>query len=132
LIEHSRNTIVPKRRYWPFDTTADDQPSAEDRRNFGFLDSAFRSGYKSFDVEGMLLGASAMSGREGEMIRRGGKGRYWEIVLSETGEKVESAFVDGFDAASDAVLSWLSGDSCLAVMAKIGHAIVTKPGERGW
>lgn len=121
-----------ERRYWPYEIPSPDQLTGEDRRDFGFLESASREGHQPFDVERTVLGARAKNGREGEVIRRGGRGRYWEIVLSDNGEIVKSAFVDGFDGASTAVLSWLRGDDYVAAIAQIEHAIVKRPGERGW
>jgi hypothetical protein len=123
---------VVSRRYWAHDIPSADQLTGEDRRDFGFLESAFREGHQPFDLERTVLGARACNGREGEIIRRGGRGRYWEVVLSDNGERVKSAFVDGFDAASIAVLSWLRGVDCSAAIGRIEYAIVTRPGERGW
>ena len=81
---------------------------------------------------GSLFGAEAKTGRVGEIIRRGGRGRYWQVDVIESDKLVRSAFVDGFDAAAQAVLLWLRGDDCDAVFETINSAIVTKPGERGW
>jgi hypothetical protein len=53
------------KRFWPFDLPADYQPTAEDRRDFGFLEAANREGFQSFDCEGMLFGATAKDGRIG-------------------------------------------------------------------
>jgi hypothetical protein len=123
---------VIKRRYWPYEVPDIDQRIDEDRRDFGFLESAFREGHQPFDEDRAVLGARANNGREGEIVRRGGRGRYWQIVLSDNGELITSAYVDGFADASTAVLSWLRGDDCSAAIAQIEHAIVKKPGERGW
>ena len=120
------------KRYWPFDIPRDYELAAEDKRDFAFLEAAFRDGHTAFEVEGMVLGASAKNGRGGEIVPRGGRGRYWEIILSENGSVIKSVYIDGFASASMAVLSWLRGDDWSVAIAQIEHAIVKKPGERGW
>jgi len=118
------------KRYWPFDVPSAEQLSAEDKRAVGFLESAFCEGFQSFDCEGMVLGASATNGREGEIVRRGGRGRYWEVVFAENGEVVSSLFIDGFEIAANAVLRWLRGEQYSNIFLEIKHAVVTKPGGR--
>ena len=116
-----------KKRYWPRDFLIVSQLSDEDKRDFGFLESAAREGFQSFECEG-LLGASAENGRDGDIVRRGGRGRYWEIDLSENQKVVTSLFVDGFETATNAVLRWLRGDEISHIYDEIKHAVLKKPG----
>ena len=120
------------KKNWPFDLPNDYKLSPEDRRDFAFLGEAHRSGYQSYFTEGIALGAAASNGRDGDIVRRGGRGRYWEIVLSEADHIIGRRFVDGFEPAATAVLCWLRGEPYLAVCERIAGAIVRKPGERGW
>src|SRR5262249_408874 len=95
-----------------------------------FFESAYRAGHKSYHIDHSLLGAEAKNGRCGEIIHRG-RGRYWQLDLLKD-EKIEtSVYVDGLDFAAQAVLLWLRGDDCSAVLQAIESAIVNKPGERG-
>jgi hypothetical protein len=120
------------KRYWPFDIPSGYELTAEDKRDFSFLEAASGEGHKAFQLEGIVLGAAATNGREGEIVRRGGRGRYWEIILSDGCKRIRSAYIDGFGPASTAVLAWLRGEECSVVIRQIEHAIVNKPGERGW
>ena len=84
------------------------------------------------DIDEAVIGATAPTGRVGEVIRRGGRGRYWEIILADAANEPVSRYVDGLDRAFDAVPAWLQGESLANALIRIENAIVAKPGERGW
>jgi len=117
--------------YWPFEIKISaDQFTAETRSTLAFLESAYRAGHKSYHIDHSLLGAEGKTGRCGEIIHRG-RGRYWQLDILKDGKLEKSVYVDGLDFAAQAVLSWLGGDDCSAVLQAIESAIVSKPGERG-
>jgi hypothetical protein len=120
------------KRMWPYPVPSPDKQSAEDKRDFAFFESALREGFQPWDIERTVMGAFAKNGREGEVVRRGGRGRYWEFNLSQNSKVVASRYTDGFEPATTAALSWLRGEDLTAVTERIKDAIVEQPGERGW
>lgn len=67
----------------------------------------------TFSMRTKALASDAPTGRVGEVIRRGGRGRYWEIVLADTESEPVSKYVDGLEPAFDAVSGWLQGECSL-------------------
>lgn len=126
------NGTLIKKRYWPFPVLPNEQLSAEGRQMVAFLDAALRTGWQPYDIDEAVIGATAPTGRVGEVIRRGGRGRYWEIVLADAANEPVSRYVDGLERAFDAVSAWLQGESVANALMRIENAIVAKPGERGW
>jgi hypothetical protein len=124
--------VFYRARYWPFPVPPAEQLTLEGRQIVTFLDSALREDWRPYEIHDAVFGATAASGRVGEVVRRGGRGRYWEIILVDAKGASTSRFFDGFVPASDAVLSWLKGDSMDSIVKRFNNAIVTKPGERGW
>lgn len=118
---------VIRKQYWPFDVPPGDQLSPEGRRFVSFLESACRENCKAYMIEESVVGAEASSGRSGEVVRRGGRGRWWEIILVENDHVLQSNFVDGFEQAAEAVLSWLRGDSIESVLQRIQRFLVERP-----
>lgn len=124
------------RKYWPFPMPIDALETEGTKRQVSFLEKANEEGHRAYFEEGDVLGAVASSGREGEMIPRGGVHqdlrRYWEIILSHNSHKDDSFFVDGFENAAMAVLQWLQGRDSSQIRSCIEKDIVQKPGQRGW
>ncbi len=118
-------------RYWPFEVLPPDKRNDRGNAIIAFLERALSSGFRPYSFGQENYGASAQSGRVGELIHRGA-GRYWEILL-QNGEEVESSiYVDGFDQAASAVFQWLSGDEASQISIKLQSSIVAAPGIRGW
>ncbi|HEX4146508.1 MAG TPA: hypothetical protein VHY91_23610 [Pirellulales bacterium] len=120
-----------EKKYWPFDTLPVAEQTDQHRREIAFLKSAFDAGHRSF-MDTFGFGASSDNGRAGDIVRRGGRGRYWEIVFEENDKIAGRVFVDGFEPAAAAVLSWIGGEDCSTALVAIQDAIIKKPGERGW
>lgn len=116
-----------RKQYWPFDVPLRDQLSPEGRRFVSFLESACRENCKAYLIEESVVGAEAASGRSGEVVRRGGRGRWWEIILAENDHVLQSKFVDGFEQAAEAVLSWLRGNTVESVLQGIQRFLVERP-----
>lgn len=96
-----------------------------------FFDAALSKGWRPYDIDEAVIGVTAPTGRVGEVIRRGGRGRYWEIVLADAENEPVSKYVDGLEPAFDAVSGWLQGESLATALMRIEGALVAKPGERG-
>src|SRR5947209_8285279 len=124
------------RRFWPFPTPSAAQETEEISREVSFLERAAQEGHKAYSDEGGVLGAVAASGREGEMIPRGGRDRglrrYWEVILIQGFHKDDSFYVDGFENAAEAVLRWLKGEQSSQIRSCVQESIVQRPGQRGW
>lgn len=116
-----------RKQYWPFEVPARDKLSLEGKRFVSFLESACRENCKAYMIEESVVGAEATGGRSGEVVRRGGGGRWWEIVLAENDHIVQSNFVDGFEHAAEAVLSWLRGDAAESVLLRVQKFLVERP-----
>jgi hypothetical protein len=116
-----------RKQYWPFDVPPRDKLSPEGYRFISFLETACRENCKAYMIEESVVGAEASGGRSGEVVRRGGGGRWWEIILAENDHILQSNFVDGFEQAAEAVLSWLRGDSVELILQRIQRFLVKSP-----
>ena len=119
------------RNYWPFPISEVGAQSEPLMRQIHFLERAASAGHRPYIDDGNVLGALSADGRSAEMIPRGGidKGlrRYWEVLLIDSSNLVDSFFVDGFDNAANGALRWLAKMDCSQVRFSISDHIVLKP-----
>jgi hypothetical protein len=128
--DKTRECLVLEKKFWPFKVLDEAEQTDQHRQEISFLQSAFDAGHKSF-IHEFGFGASTDTGREGYIVRRSSGGRYWQIDLDEGDDTAGQVYVEGFQPAATAVLSWLRGEERLTVLADIKDAIVKRPGERG-
>ena len=114
-------------RYWPFHISTTEPSSNEDSQVISFLESALGDGFLPYDLYWMVFGATAPNGRCGEVARRGGGGRYWEVIFAEHDAEVASHFIDGYEPAANAVLRWLHGDNYSDIFRDLKVAVIVKP-----
>jgi len=115
-----------RKRYWPFEVSAQEQGTPTRLGQVQFLAKAYQDGYHPY-LEGGDFVATNADKRAGTIIARGSKSR-WEVVLSHANEKAASAFVDDFCCAANAVLRWLGGDEVGAIIAECKGHLVVPPG----
>ena len=119
--------VVIHKRCWPFEVPARDKLSPEGKWFVAFLETANNEGWNPYMIEDSVVGADSKSGRSGEIVRRGGGGRWWEIILAENHLVSTSKYVDGFEQSAAAVLSWLRGEEMEAILQRIQCFLIERP-----
>ena len=107
---------MAEKKYWPFKVLPVEQQTDQHKKEIGFLETAYREGFRSYQFWAGDLGAEAPNGRIGEIVIRGQRG--WEVILYAGDEDVASTFTHDIEEAGQAVLAWLRGsDAATALQA---------------
>jgi hypothetical protein len=120
---------LAEKRYWPFDVLPPVEQSEQQRREIGFLETAYQASYEPYMFGSENFGATAKE-KMGEIICRGSRGKHWEVFLSPFGL---TAHLDDFDYAAGAVLRWLRGIEATEIVEYMrSHLVVTRATAPGF
>lgn len=111
-------------KYWPFEVLAPEKQTKTQSQQVRFFENAFSEGFAPNADELETIGIS--SGEKGARIIVRGRGR-WEVLLGFVDRQVLSAFVNDFEAAGNAALSWLRGEDVEAIAERLNDALSTTP-----
>jgi len=119
---------APNPTYWPFPVLPPEQQSAQHRSEVGFLEEAFRAGFRPCKFMDGEYRIESTDGRSAWVIYRGrlrgGAATRWEVWLNECGERVASFMSDGFEAATGVALQWARGESAADLLSSsVGNSI---------
>jgi hypothetical protein len=112
------------RTYWPFPVNSPETQSDEDRREIKFFEAAFEAGFRPY-YHDCGWGASS-SFRSGEIWWRGRT--KWEIHFTENSHEAIRTYVGDFAAATESLLSWLSGGDVLEIADSLRLHEIVMPG----
>jgi len=112
------------RKYWPFEVLAPEKQTKTHSQQVRFFENAFSEGFAPYADERETIGIS--SGEKGAIIIVRGRGM-WEVLLGFVDRQVLSAFVNDFEAAGNASLSWLRGEDVEAIAEQLNEALSKTP-----